>query len=194
MPRFWVGQTVVVMASGSSMSMEVAEQVRDARLPVVVVNNTYELAPWADVLYAADEVWWQHNPGAMQFCGLKVSVGAVPGVLHIKTTGMKGFDPNPAHVRLGGNSAYQAVHIAMHTGAKRILLCGIDMGGGHWHPEHSAPLRATPTWAYERWITLFDGLAKAAKDVDVEILNCSPISALKCFEFMRLEDAIANEG
>lgn len=195
-PRFWVGQTVVVMASGSSMSLALADQVREARLPAIVVNNTYQLAPWADMLYAADEAWWAHNQDAFQFAGLKVSVGTVPGVLQIKSSGMKGFDPNPRHVRLGGNSSYQAVHIAMHTGVKRILLCGVDMGGQHWHPDHPAPLRETPDWAYERWIKLFGGLATAAKGLGIEVLNCSPVSALKCFEFVRLEAAlaIANEG
>lgn len=190
-PRFWVGRTVAVMASGSSMSLAVADQVRAARLPSVVVNSTWQLAPWADLLYAADEEWWKQNPDAMEFAGIKVSVASVEGVMRLKSTGMKGFDPDQRNVRLGGNSSYQAVHIAMHTGAKRILLCGVDMGGKHWHPEHAAPLRSTPDWAYQRWITLFGGLAKAATEHGIEIWNCSPISALKCFEFVRLESALA---
>lgn len=44
-PQMWAGRTVAVMASGPSMSKDVADKVRAARLPVIVVNNTYRLAP-----------------------------------------------------------------------------------------------------------------------------------------------------
>ena len=68
-PPLWQGETCAVLASGPSMSREVAELVR-GRVRVIAVNNQGidtevngklepALAPWADVLYAADAKWWQ---------------------------------------------------------------------------------------------------------------------------------------
>jgi hypothetical protein len=161
------------------MSAEIADAAQG--LPTIVINNTHQLAPWADILYAADEEWWQHHPEAMAFPGSKVTVGNVRGVHRLEITGGLGFDADPRRVRTGSNSGYQALHIAVHTGAKRILLLGYDMQGGHWHPEHNFPLKTTTDSCYEKWIRRFGELAPILKGMGVEVLNCTPGSALTCF-------------
>ena len=193
-PSMWRRRTVAVLASGSSMSAAVAEIVRSAGVPAIAVNNTFRLAPWADILYAADADWWRCNPDAADFAGIKVSVSAVPGVNRLRNSGPEGFDANPRNLRTGGNSAYQAVHLAMHTGARRILLCGVDMGGPHWHEPHGKPLRATSAVDFARWIARFEKLSAPARQIGTEIVNCSDNSALKCFRFDRLESALQDEG
>lgn len=192
-PRMWEGRTVAVMASGPSMSQEVADQVRAARLPAIVINNTYRLAPWADLLYAADEEWWnvnRHVPA--EFPGLKASVSAVNGVLRLKNSGSDGFDDDRSAVRTGKHSGYQALHIAAHTGAKRILLLGYDMRGGHWHPEHELPLRTTMRDLYPIWAKRFDDIATHLKDRGIEVINCTLGSAITAFPFMPLEEALCD--
>lgn len=66
----------------------------------------------------------------------------------------------------------------MLAGAARILLLGIDMRGKHWHPEHPEPSRDSEYVLYRR---AFDKLAPLVKKAGVEVINCSPISALTCF-------------
>jgi hypothetical protein len=163
-PRAHEGATVAILASGPSMSQAVADAVHAAGIPAIAINSTFRLAPWADVLYAADPEWWAHpsNRDALVFKGLRLSCQPMKAVLQLRNSGVTGFDPDPAAVRTGGNSGYQALHVAIHAGAARVLLCGYDMHGGHWHGKHPAGLKETtprptragsavsPTWRASR--------------------------------------------
>lgn len=195
-PRMWEGQTVAVMASGPSMSQAVADQVRAAGLHAIVVNDTYRLAPWADILYAADRRWWEANPeAATEFSGVKLVGQAgvtLPGVQVMMRSGTTGFDPRPNFVRTGNNSGYAAVHVAIHAGSARILLCGFDMHGTHWFGSHS---RKTPSGkalanphpsSFAAWIGRFAEL----RGRGAEILNCTPGSKLTAFPFVSLDEAL----
>jgi len=182
--RLWAGQTVAVLASGPSMTPLVAAAVRN--IPTIVINDTFRLAPWAALLYAADAAWWQANPDALAFAGLKVTVDSVPGVEALRNTGSTGFDPDPQCIRTGSNSGYQGVHIAAQAGATRILLCGFDMTakrGAHWFGAHRPDLKNTDPETYERFIRRFATLKDALDARGVEVINCTPGSALKCFPF-----------
>jgi hypothetical protein len=193
-PRLWEGQTCAILASGPSTSHEVVDTVRAAGVRAIVVNTTFQLAPWADMLYAADVMWWQHyRKRALEFAGLKVSCSPTPfkAVLQLKPTGKDGFDANPGNIRTGNNSGYQAVHIAMHAGAKRILLCGFDMRGGHWHGDHPHPLRNDLKDAYPRYADRFAGLVDPARERRIDIVNCTAGSAIGCFRFGDLKEELA---
>jgi hypothetical protein len=182
-PRCFEGGTVAVLASGETMSREVADAVRAAGVPAIAINATFRLAPWAWMLYGADQPWWDHKDyrDARHFAGLKVSCEPVAGVLQIHNTGTTGFDPDPGCVRTGGNSGYQGVHIAAHTGARRILLCGFDMHGCHWHGAHPHGLKQTTLPAYEAWRSRFGDLAPLLAKRGVDVVNCTPGSQLACF-------------
>lgn len=188
----WRGLTVAVLASGPSMSERVVETVRAAGIRAIAINDTHRLAPWADMLYAADEEWWRIHPEALDFRGLLVSVSEIPGVLKLQNSGVEGFEQHQIAVRTGGNSGYQAVHIAIHARAARVLLCGFDMSnraGLHWHGAHAAPLRNTDQGSYSRWTERFAAL----RGRGAEIINCTPQSAITCFPSMDLHEALANE-
>lgn len=193
-PRLWEGQTVAILASGPSMSQEVCDRVRAAGVPAIAINETWRLAPWAAMLYAADPEWWNFpgNRALREFCGLKVSCMPVSGVMQLRNSGTEGFDQDPSAVRTGGNSGYQAIHVAVHAGAARVLLCGFDMRGGaeHWHGRHPHPLKQTDEEQFDRWIRRFGTLAAALRG-RVDIANCTPGSALQCFRMGVLEDELA---
>lgn len=192
-PRLWEGRTVAVLASGESMSKAVADTVRDAELPAIVVNTTFRLAPWADLLYAADREWWTHesHADAFRFAGLKVSVSEVRGVLLMRHDGLTGLSDEPDTLRTGSNSGYQALHIAVHGGARRVLLCGFNFTGSHWHGRHPHGLRETAEEHYARWRGHFDTMLPALQARGVEVLNCTPKSKLTAFPMMGLDEAIA---
>jgi len=187
----WSGQTVAILASGPSMSSMVAESVRD--LPCIAVNNTFRLAPWAGVIYAHDAQWWEHpsNKDAHKAPGLKIGCEPTPGVFTLRNTGWEGFDPDPSCIRVAGNSGYQAVHLAMHASASRILLLGFDMKGGHWHGPHPYSLSNPIDAFFTRWVQRFATLVPAARQMGVEIINCTPGSAIECFPRMTVEECIA---
>ena len=195
-PRDFEGQTVAVCASGPSMSRAIAEQLRSAGVPVIVVNNTHRLVPWAWALYAADAEWWSHpsNRDAHQFAGHRISLTRIAGVHELRNTGRRGFDPTPGCVRTGSTSGYQAVHVAAQAGAARVLLCGFDYrhtgGEKHWHGDHVAGLRNTDPDLWPTWAGHFDSLRDDLTG-RVEIINCTAGSAIKAFPFQTLEDALA---
>ena len=187
----WTGATVAVLASGPSMSQAVADSVR--HLPRIAVNTTFKLAPDADVIYAADSMWWLVHRDQVMLCpGWKVTCQArqslhpnVPeGVMVMRWGGTVGFDDRPGYLRTGGNSGYAAIHLAASMGAKTILLYGFDASGGHWHGEHPAGsgLANPKDASYRAWIKRADGLAPELTKRGIEVVNCTPGSRLACFK------------
>jgi len=188
-PRQWEGATVAVMASGPSLTADQAAAVK--HLPRIVTNATYRIAPDADVIYCSDSAFWLHPEYADVFdCpGLRVSCEQIrgvhpnvpPGVLVLRHGGSHGFIDEPTQIRTGANSGYAAIQIAALAGAKRIVLLGLDMQGGHWHGAHPNGLNNPRASSFKRWIRYFNGLAPHLTQRGIEVFNCSPASALTCF-------------
>lgn len=181
------------------MSPAVAAVLR-GRCRVISVNSEFESAPWADVLYAADGPWWKNNPKAVQFAGLKVTIRPhggkafeAPEVLELQNGGPAGFDDRPTHLRTCGNSGYQAMHLAAHFGARRILLYGFDMHKpqgkpAHWFGEHT--WKRTHVSPYPMFVARMTESAPEFAARGVEVLNCTPGSALRCFPFASSSEAL----
>lgn len=197
-PTLPAGSTVAILASGESMSAEVADRACAAGAYAIAINATFRLAPWAWMLYGADHEWWLHPDyrDALRFEGHRVTIATGPAhvprcVEWMLQTGVTGFDPKPGHLRTGGNSGYQALHIAIQAGAARVLLCGLDMRGGHWHGDHPVGLKKTDPEQYARWIQRFEALRDVAQARGVEVVNCTPGSALRCFRSGDLREELA---
>lgn len=201
-PRAWVGETVALLGSGPSMSRDVAATVH-GRCRVIAINDQAidkvvqgklvpALAPWADVLFAADSMWWRlHQQQVAAFKGLKVSRGwraPIAGIHYLLSAGQNGVDHRPTHL-CGLNSGQMAMNLAYHFGVKRILLCGFDCKAGRWFGNHPKPL--SNSHHYKLWLNKFDTLASSYKKRGVEVLNCTPGSALKAFPFGDLNKALA---
>jgi hypothetical protein len=109
-------------------------------------------------------------------------------VLQLLNSGETGFDPDPHCLRTGGNGGYQALHLAVHAGAARVLLFGFDMRGSHWHGDHEAPLRNPKPHQFANWIERFAAVAPELARRGVDVVNCTPDSDLTCFRFASLCD------
>lgn len=194
----WSGQTCAVVASGPSSTQERVDQLRD-RCRVIVVNNTHELAPWADVLYAADERWWVvRRPYWQKFEGLKVTQSASAARnngLHLVHL----LDPRDDRMNLaprgligrGGNSGFQAVNLALQFGARKILLLGLDFCGENWHGRHRDGLRnRAHKGTLGKWAKVFDCQADILASLGVAVVNCSPCSILQRYPKASIEDAL----
>lgn len=178
---------VVILGGGPSLT---ASQIRDVawarldgRCRVIAVNDSVYLAWWADWLHAADGNWWRtHIQRVQHFKGIKTTIDPtvptawVSGVFN--PTGVIGFDKDPYCIRTGNGSGYQAIHCAMQACAKRIVLLGFDMQGDHWHSGH---VGEAPTNHAETMVKHFDTLVPTLKELKIDIVNCSPGSALWCF-------------
>jgi hypothetical protein len=196
--RAWVGETVVCIGGGPSLTQAQVDACRGFH--VIAVNDAYRLAPWADICYFADGQWFEWHkdrPEFRDFPGIKVSIsgnerhkitddavlilnnygGEEHGVLSQRANG----------IATGQNGGYQAINIAYLAGAARVLLLGYDMRGTHWFGEHP---RKTVHSHYATFIGRFARLAKKVPR-GFEIINCTPGSALTCFPRMDLEQALA---
>lgn len=171
--------------------------VKKSGYSVMVVNNSWQLAPWADVLYAGDLEWWQrYGKDARSFQGEKWTRCHIAArrynINHIHRLRGFGLCRIPGHVNSGGNSGYQAVNLCYHLGAKKIILLGFDMhrqNGGHWHGEHEGMLSA-PNKHIIKWRQNFEALAADLKSQGCNVINATPGTALTCFPRMTLEDAL----
>lgn len=161
---------------------------------IIAVNTSYKMAPFCDLIYACDARWWQWQKGVPEFTGLKYSLQRRaerwPGVTALRIGTHDGLSLDPTTLNTGKNSGQQAVNLAVHLGAKRIILLGYDMQKGkhgehHWHKEH--PSR-TPD-LYRKFLRYFSTIEEPLKQLGVEVINCSRRSALDIFPRMSLEQA-----
>lgn len=94
----------------------------------------------------------------------------------------------PDHV-CGFDSGTSAIDLAAHFGASEIVLIGMDMTGNRWcNGELAHPMPVIPQQHHLRHRSVLPALAEDAKRKGIRIVNCSPISAVTCFERGRLED------
>jgi hypothetical protein len=172
--------TVAVLASGPSMSQQIADAVR-GHFKVVAVSDTFRLAPWADALVCNDLRWWNVHQDALLFAGPKFCARDGRYGLHYLPTTMEFWG--------GTNSGLQGMRVARDVlHATRILLLGFDMGGTHYFGPHPQPLRNTSPQRFREFILQFDRWRGGC-----EVLNCTPGSALKRFPFATLDELLPCE-
>jgi len=196
-PKLWPGETFVLLGSGPSLTPEDVALVR-GRARVIAINSGYQIAPFADVLYACDVKWWKWHDGAPSFAGLKFSMSPdpvpYPDVQILRDTGLVGLETDPTGLRSGRNSGYQAINVAVHLGAARIILLGYDLslapnGRKHWHPDH--PSDGFPPSPYAAMLECFPTLVDPLAALGVSIVNCTRRTALRCFPCVTLEEALS---
>lgn len=219
----WEGETVAILAGGSSLTKDQVEKVKDAhqnkKVRCIAVNDTYILAPWADVSYAADLRWHRwHTEGIEipalelsaeqvcslwssfkgQKCSIENNAGCVPDekvhILKNANGNIHGFglSLDPRSLVTGRNSGFQALNLAVLSGAKKIILLGFDGkvgddGKTHWfgnHPERTSEA----AFAYYR-----QAMSYAEEDLEkasVCVFNCSLKSSINSFPKVPLEELL----
>jgi len=203
----WEGATVVILASGESLTAEQVEMVRlwqtDPFCRVIAINTTFRLAPWADLLYACDGKWWdcvdpntkikyaeeaaQHFSKDAMWTQDK-RAAEVYGLRYVKSERKPGLSRVKGVIHQGANSGFQAINLAFLAGARRFILLGFDCKGNHWHGSHPSPINTGmphSTWKKE-FITLAADLEKEG----VEVVNCSPGTALRAFKTGKLDEEL----
>ena len=228
----WRDLTVAILGGGPSLTAAQFEAVGAARaadrLRAIAVNDSYLLAPWADIHYAADAKWhaW-HTAGVdkpalgLAAAEVKARWQAFPGLrctiawgdeyphgvpheidrdarvhilrpLHGSVHGV-GLSRDAGALVTGRNSGFQALNLAVLAGARRILLLGFDGapaadGSTHWHGGHKSPSGPSIYKHFRAAMTAVEGDLAA---IGVEVLNCSPGSAINSFPKVPLEEALA---
>ena len=191
-PSPW--RNAVVVASGPSLTPQQCSLIAAARANdrcrVMVVNTTFRALPDADCLYACDDKWWRAHIAEVDRAFIRGELWTTDekardglGICWLGIKHRPGLSRDPLYLHSGGNSGYQAINLAFHWGARRILLVGFDMrrtdGRSHWHGDHPRPLSNPQT--PETWVRNFTPLADDLVPEGVEVINCTPGSALGQF-------------
>jgi hypothetical protein len=205
-PKLWPGETIVVIGGGSSLTREDVDYCRDkARVVAVKEAGCSRIpghdapAPWADVLYAADEKYWRFVQGAPEFTGLKYAIEQRegyppiewPGVQVLRNLGEHGLEMDPTGLRTGFNSGYQAINLAVHLGAARIVLLGFDCwrfaDSHNWFGPHPTHIESP----YPVFLQAFNTIVAPLKAVGVTVVNCSRQTMLRAFPQGELREVLA---
>lgn len=210
-PELWPGSLVVIIAGGPSLTAAQVDACRDRewngrRVRAIAINDGYRLASWADVLYFCDDKWWQWH--AKQLAGWQGIIARLAGGAHdfgdprikvLRNVGRSGLCAERDGLMNGKNSGYQAINLAVHLGAKRIVLLGYDMQAPvvcgklktHWFGDHPG---GTSPGVYREMLPWFDTLVGPLKQHGVDILNATPGSELRTFPRRALEEGLAEEA
>lgn len=171
-------KTFVCIASGPSLNARDCELVRASGLPTIAVNNSWQLAPWCDHLYAGDLAWWDANVS-------KVPEGPKRWSCTRQAVAKHGLNWHQAYGEF--NSGLRAIQLAFILGAERVLLLGYDctlQGGTHWHGDHPSTKNPTED-VCRKWLGQHARLPQRDK-----VLNCSRETSLECYRLGYLEEAL----
>lgn len=199
-PR-WAKQTVAIVASGPSLQQEQVDKLK-GKARVIAVNDSWELCPWADILYAADRAWWKHHGYVKHFAGERWTQqqGHIAWPQEAKDAGLEivvsahrpGISFDPSIIHTGKNSGYQALNLAVLFGATKILLLGIDCtildGKTHWFGDHPGRLKRNSP--YDVFKQAFTDSSIELERAGINVINCSERSALTCFKRGCVDDYI----
>jgi len=128
---------------------------------------------WVNIVWFGDGRWLEwHIDHLRRFHGLVAScadgMDKVQGLFYYAKGKLSGICKEPDKVGWNRNSGASAINLAYHLGAKR------------------AP--------YDLYLKHFNTVARDADKLGLEIINCTPGSALSCFPIMPLEEYLANEA
>ena len=170
-------------------------------------NRVWEIVSDLEVLYAANEKFWLQywsDELAAHPCQKWTANRRAAdkfGLNWIAERNASGLSSDPALIHHGHGSGYSLVNLAYLLGAKRIVLLGYDMkyapdysgsekrvgsSPRHYFGEYPSDLLHWPKVSvrggvHVELVRLYESVARQGL---VEIINCTPDSAVKCFPMM----------
>lgn len=169
---------------------------------VVGVNDAYLIGTWIDVCHFGDAGWYRtHRERLASWPNLKVShapafaddrYAAKEGVKYLKRDPDRklGLTENLRRLSWNFNTGSSAIGLAVHFGVRQMILLGFDMRhegtATHWHFGHGNE----PRRSYNRFIRGMPVIARDAARLGVEIINCSPGTAIKDFPVAELREVL----
>lgn len=205
--RDWEGQTAVFIGNGLSVLDVDLTRLRDTDYRVMVTNGGFQLYPLADQLMCSDKHYLGSDPPFHEYLGPQIVVTqpqAVvrrdPRMVFVKRAyidSIKGdIFKDPGTLVEGHTSTATSLSAATLRGVGRILLLGVDLRPGPDMRRRATDDRVgnLPDIAHRaqaRYALMNRHLAAQAEHIlrrNIQVINCSPDSALSCYPKGRLED------
>lgn len=209
-----------VLGGGPSLLSVNLDLIKDRR--VIGVNNSYgtpvidkdgmaKVKPdgrvcytprnWIDACWFHDRRWfdWHRDslvdfPGIIAHCCPQLQVA---GLHYFERGKPAGIDEKIGRVASNGNSGMSAINFAYHLGVRRVVLLGFDMkmvdGNPNWHKDHKTRPYTLKHQPYFRFLRRAEYVRKDAIKLNLEIINCTPGSAMTQWPIMSLEEYLEEE-
>lgn len=196
----WQGLDVFLVCGGTSVVPAEVEKLRGRpNSKVVVINSSYTVAPWADMLFFADERWWLRELAEGRREALEAFEGAIvtnswkvqhPRFHHLKRALPPGLSRDRGTCSLQFTSVTAVLNICLHKKAARVVLIGVDgrdgeNGRAHHHAEYPWPRNPETYDVKERE---FESIKADLERGGVVVLNASPITTSKVWPRVNLAD------
>lgn len=201
-PKRWAGQTAFIVGGGPSVAAQRPERLRGRN--VIVINSSYEIAPFAQYLFFGDNRWHEEHRNRPDFVALRqsgceiVTVSEPANGFYLRK--LERITPTGNHngLTLDGKglssqrTSFQgAINLAVMLGAKRLVLLGLDGkraddGKSHHHTPHRWPLKpGDVVWQAQKTQLCF--AVAPLKSLGVETFNACPDSAFDFWPFRPLD-------
>ena len=201
----------IIIGTGPSLTAGQLAQVRHLRK--FGANRAYEFG--CDVVHGCNYQFWDYywpavaETGAAMWTSRPELNGKYPGLNYIQERWEQGLSTDPSYICAHHGTGPQLVNLAYHYGCEVMLLIGWDMkyppradrynyiGKRHYFGEYPESMQHWPIGIGAGGE--LDGLiAEMAtihpEDYGIEIWNCTPGSAMRCFPFRSLSESLSDLG
>lgn len=197
-------KTIVCIGTGPSLQLEQIEAARNKGFELYACNNAIFVAPDAALLYGCNHQWWDYYWQAVKDLPCeKWTTSAMAAARHpikwINEKNAPGLSQDPSVIHHGHGSGYSLVSMAYRNGAERIILLGYDLkyapdydgkarkigsSDRHFFGEYPASMQHWPSKMVQHGlhIELLELYRSIAAQGLVEVINCTPGSAIDCFQ------------
>jgi hypothetical protein len=173
------------------------------------VNLTYRFIPDLAALFATNYQFWDHYEDARLYPCEKWTNNKESAqkyrLNYVDSVNKPGLSAKPGLIHHGHSSGYCAVNLAYLMGAKRILLLGFDMKFAPDYDGYNQRIGSSPRHFFGEYhesclhwpkvevkngvhVGLLSLYRSIAEQNLVEIINCSPDSAIDCFPKIAIDD------
>lgn len=178
------GKTVVVLASGPSLTDEQIALVKRSGLITIAVNTTWEKARFCRVIWAGDFGWWKYNSD-------KIDISAERWCDN-ENAKKYGCRAHARAMKQVSNSGLLAVEWACASGAAIVIMVGFDASiedGIHHHGPHDE----TPNPTEARCLKWIDQARRLRNfHSKKKIINCSTKTKIDAFPKRNLTDVLCS--
>lgn len=191
-PKEWSGARCFIIGGGASVERQ-KKLVPKLKGRVIAIKQSVALRPHADVMLLASREdrlvcapYFRIYRGPRIVCRSNYP-GMPAGTLYLRRS-KEPLSRNPQFVA-GLDAGATAINLAALFGATEIILLGLDMCGGRWVKNHPT-MPVIPQWHFDLHLQGLREMAPELTRDGIRVVNCSPISAINCFEKRALEDFV----
>jgi len=198
-PRIWEDETVYLFGGGPSLLSSIAEYDFSDHY-VIGANNSFLLRD-VDILYFGDaKFYWWNEKEIQTFKGLKItsdqgiqhgnkSVNGQHKIKVVKIGKYKGLESRSNRIGWNRSSGAAAINVAIHLGAKKIVLLGYDMrvinGHKNWMVHEKEQTNQNP---YDYMLVGFTQVARQLGRFNCSVVNATPKSKIEVFPMVELKE------